>query len=102
MEFLGVKAVIGIGIGQEDLGRERIKQWKQVRFFQVLRGLRGHDENAIVLAPGLCGFDEVVANRLHSKKLPCLIENKDLQNWANGRVIDNGAGAVKDIKQQCL
>src|SRR5579862_5826318 len=102
MEFVGVEPEIGVRIGQENLGRKRIEQRKQVRFLQVFGRLRCHNENAVMLAPSFRGLNEIVANNGYGKKLPCLIQNENLERRADSRVIDDGAGAVQYIKEQSL
>ena len=55
-----------------------------------------------MLAPGLRGLNQIVADDRHGEKLPCLIQNENLERRAEGRIIDVGAGAVKYIEQQSL
>ena len=55
-----------------------------------------------MFAPRLCGFDKVVTDDQNREKLPCFVQNEDLEHGTDGRVVNNGTGAVKHIKQQCL
>ncbi|HEY2496221.1 MAG TPA: hypothetical protein VGK24_04055 [Candidatus Angelobacter sp.] len=102
MEFLGVKGIVCIGIGEKYFGRKGIKQRKQIRFLKIFGRLRGHDENAIVLAPGLGRLDQIVPDDLHCKEFPRFIKDKNLEGCPNGRVVNDRASAMEDVEKQRL
>ena len=73
---------------------------QHARFLEFLERLRRKDHRGIVLAPGLLGLDNVVANRFVADEQPRFIDQECFEGAELGGIGDFVARPVQDVEQQ--
>src|SRR5579859_7687026 len=75
---------------------------QHARFLELLERLRRKDHSGIVLAPGLLGLDDVIADGLVSDEQPCFIDQESFEGAELCRISDFVACTMEDVKQKWL
>ena len=101
VELFGVESAIHFRIGKENLGRAAFdNNIEEARLLQFLDRLCSEDHGGSVLAPGLFGLHDVVADHLVSHEQPRLVHEKGFESGESVPVADLLRGAMEHIEQQ--